>query len=119
MTDPTNFIDSYERAQVLAHAMLRLAPQPAAELWQSRTKPMLSALLYNASPAQSGRGIQWVNDTVAGLTLDGAGDPDLLPAIPTSTPGQQLLAQLHALSDRQRDSIIRTLRGAVTPWLVA
>lgn len=119
MTDPTNFIDSYERAQVLAHAMLHLAPQPAAEFWQSHAKPMLSALLYSASPAQLGGGIQWINDTVAALTLDAAGEFDLLGAIPTSTPGHQLLANLHNLSNGQRDSIILTLRGAVAPWLAA
>ena len=35
MTDPTNIIDTRERAAVLAHAMLRLAPNPAPQAWQS------------------------------------------------------------------------------------
>lgn len=114
MTDPTNLIDTYERARVLAHVMLRLAPDPSPQCWQVTSEPLLSALLYAASPNQTGGGIQWVNDTVATLAIDHAASTT---HIPNTMPDNFLLAMLYGLHETQRASIIQTLRRAVVPWL--
>ena len=115
MTDPTNIIDTRERAAVLAHAMLRLAPNPAPQGWQSTSQPMLCALLYAASPVQAGHGIGWVNGTVAALASD-KGDAARTAGISDAAMAR-VLSRLDGLHDRQRATIIKTLRDAVNPWL--
>lgn len=118
VTDPTNLIDTYERAQVLAHVMLRLAPDPSPKSWQVTSEPLLSALLYAASPNQTGGGIQWVNDTVAALAIDNDDDA-CTTHLPNTMPSHFFLAKLDGLHETQRASIIQTLHRAVVPWLAA
>ena len=67
MTDPTNTITTSEQAQVLAHAMLRLAPDPSEGVWQTISEPMLTVLLHTASPA--GRGGELLDWAAVGRTL--------------------------------------------------
>lgn len=115
MTDPTNVIDSPQRADMLAHAMLRLAPDPSPEHWQSTSQPMLGVLLYAASPGQAGGGINWVNNTVAALAID---DGDAAGTVGISDPSARcVLSRFDGLAAPQRASIIATMRDAVAPWL--
>jgi hypothetical protein len=115
MTDPTNVIDSPQRADVLAHAMLRLAPDPSPRCWQWASRPVLGVLLYAASAGQSGGGIGWVASTVAALAVDG-GDAASAAGI-IDPAARRVLRGLDGLCAPQRASIIETLRGAVAPWL--
>jgi hypothetical protein len=117
MTDPTNTITTNEQAQVLAHAMLRLAPDPSDEVWQTISEPMLTVLLHTASPAGRGGGLPWVDAAVNALATasgDAAGAVGISDAAARSC-----LSRLNEFSGRQRDSIIVTLRQAVTPWAAA
>ena len=100
MTDPTNVIDSPQRADMLAHAMLRLAPDPSPEHWQSTSQPILGVLLYAASPAQTGGGIKWVNNTVAAPTVD---EGDAAGTVGISDPSARcVLSRLDGLAAPRR-----------------
>ncbi|KPN46539.1 hypothetical protein [Mycobacterium intracellulare] len=115
MTDPTNLIDSPDRAEMLAHAMLRLAPDPSPRIWQLASEPTLAVLLYAASPSQAGGGMTWVNSIVAALA-----DTDRDGLANISNPAtHRILRHLEGLTQPQRTSVIATLRAAVTPWLAA
>jgi len=76
---------------------------------------MLGALLYAASPVQAGHGIGWVNGTVAALASD-KGDAARTAGISDAAMAR-VLSRLDGLHDRQRATIIKTLRDAVNPWL--
>jgi hypothetical protein len=117
MTDPTNTITTNEQAQVLAHAMLRLAPDPSDEVWQTISEPMLTVLLHTASPAGRGGGLPWVDAAVNALATD-SGDAAGAVGI-SDAAARSCLSRLNEFSGRQRDSIIVTLRQAVTPWTAA
>jgi len=115
MMDPTKLASTYDRPQALAHAMLQLAPDPSPEFWQCISEPVLSVLLYTASPGQRGGGLGWVNDAVTTLAVDNG---DAAGAVGISDPAASgFLSMLDGLNDPQRSSIIATLRQAVTPWL--
>lgn len=112
MTDPTNVIDTFDRAQVLARAMLRLAPDPALDIWQNVSEPVLATLLFAASPTQIGGGIAWVNAALAALAAGGAFTPG--PGTPTMYAAHSLWVL--RLDGRQRGWVIKTLRAAIEPW---
>jgi hypothetical protein len=118
MTDPTNTIATAEQAQVLAHAMLRLAPDPSEGLWQTISEPMLTVLLHTASPAGRGGGLPWVDTAVNALATTDSGDAAGAVGI-SDAAARSCLSRLNEFSGRQRDSIIVTLRQAVTPWAAA
>lgn len=115
MTDPTNVIDTYDGAQVLAHAMLRLAPDPASTFWQSVSEPLLGALLYAASPLMDGAGIGWVHDTVVAMAAGSV----FTPAPGTPQVHAARAASIQRMDERQRLSVLKTLRGAIEPWVDA
>ena len=117
MTDPTNTIASNEQARVLAHAMLRLAPDPSDEVWQTISEPMLTVLLHTASPAGRGGGLSWVDAVVNALATD-SGDAAGAVGI-SDDAGRSALSRLDRLCGLQRESVIVTLRQAVTPWTAA
>lgn len=115
MTDPTNMIDSFGRAEVLALGMLRLAPDPVAEFWQHTTEPLLATLLYAASPVMLDAGLGWVQETVQAMA---AGE---MFAPPDGTPEAyaRSVVRTQLLHPRQKDSVLRALRGAIDPWVSA
>lgn len=86
MTDPTNVIATFDRAQVLARAMLRLAPEAASDIWQTVAEPVLATLLFAGAPGQNGGGgVRWVRDTVLAMEAGDvfnppAGTPELYAA---------------------------------------
>ena len=114
MTDPTNTITTNQQAQVLAHAMLRLAPDPSEEVWQTISEPMLTVLLHTASPAGRGGGLRWVDAAVNALATDN-GDAAAAVGI-SDAAARSCLSRLDRLRGDQRESVIETLRQAVTPW---
>lgn len=117
MTDPTNTVTTVEQARVLARAMLRLAPDPAPEPWQSLSEPILTVLLYRSSPAVDGDGLAGVVTAVNVLAGDhgdaatGLGISDLAQS--------QCFSFLDRLKGLQRESVITTIRDAVSPWMAA
>lgn len=115
MTDPTNVIDSFDRAEVLALGMLRLAPDPAPEFWQDTSAPVLATLLYAASPVMLDAGLGWVQETVQAMA---AGE---MFAPPEGTPEvyARSVVRTQLLHPRQKDSVLRTLQGAIDPWVSA
>lgn len=118
MTDPTNTITTTEQAQVLAHAMLRLAPDPSDEVWQTISEPMLTVLLHTASPAGRGGGLPWVDAAVNALATTDSGDAAGAVGI-SDAAARSCLSGLDRLAGPQRKSVIVTLRQAVTPWTAA
>lgn len=123
MCDPTDHVQSYEGAIVLACALLHTpsvqprAVSSSAEIWKVHTEPVLAALLFAASPCQRGGGMRWVNAAVSAL----AGEPG--PAsdvVGMADPfGCRSIGSLDNLSGPQRDSVLLTVRDAVLPWIVA
>lgn len=115
MTDPTNMIDSFGRAEVLALGMLRLAPDPAPDFWQNTSAPVLATLLYTASPVMLDAGLGWVQETVQAMA---AGE---MFAPPEGTPEMHArrVVRMQLLHPRQKDSVLRTLQGAIDPWVSA
>jgi hypothetical protein len=114
MTDLTNVIDSDGCASVIAHMLLRLAPEPAPGPWPTYAEPVLAALLYAASPLDTGRGLDWVYDTLT------ASDEQSLAAAAEAAGARgdaRRLRRCDGLEDRQRQSVIVTMREAVGPWL--
>ena len=115
MTDPTNTITTSQQAQVLARAMLRLAPDPADEVWQTISEPMLTELLHTASPTVGGGGLRWVDAAVNALA---AGTGNAARAVGISAGGAgAALAVLDDLDSAERTSIVTTIKAAVTPWI--
>jgi hypothetical protein len=114
MTDLTNAIDSDGCASVIAHMLLRLAPEPAPEPWPTYAEPVLAELLYVASPLDTGRGIDWVYDT-----LTASAEPNLSAAVDAAGARVEArwLRRCDGLEHRQRQSVIVTMREAVGPWL--
>jgi len=118
MTDPTNTITTNAQAQVLAHAMLRLAPHPSDEVWQTISEPMLTVLLHTASPAGRGGGLRWVDAAVNALATTHRGDAAGAVGI-SDAAARRCLSRLDGLTGPQRESVIAALRHAVTPWTAA
>ena len=100
---------------MLAHAMLRLAQDPSEEVWQTISEPMLTVLLHTASPGGRGGGLRWVDAAVTALATDNG---DAAGAVGISdTAARSCLSRLDRLCGDQRESVIATLRQAVTPWI--
>lgn len=114
MTDLTNTIDSDGCASVIAHMLLRLTPEPVLEPWPTYAEPVLAALLYAASPLDTGRGIDWVYDT-----LTASPEQNLTAAADAAGARVEArwLQRCDRLEPRQRQSVIATMREAVSPWL--
>lgn len=122
MCDPTDHVQTYEGAIVLASAMLYAppaltTPSPAPEIWKSNSEPVLAALLFAASPCQRGGGMAWVNSAVSTLA-EGTGDSAGAIGI-KDLDGYRFIRSLDTLHDRQRDSVLTTVRDAIMPWLAA
>lgn len=115
MTDPTNVIDSYERASAMAWALIRLAPEPAPAFWQEMSAPALAALFYAASPQDTGRGMNWVYQAL----LD-ADERNLAAAASAAGADAEMTRRLGLVDDLdpdQRQTLIAAMRRAVDPWL--
>ncbi|APA78447.2 MULTISPECIES: hypothetical protein [Mycobacterium] len=113
MTDPTNVIDTFERAQVLALGMLRLAPDPAPVNRQDMSVPLLATLLYAASPGELDAGLGWVQETVSAMA---AGE---MFAPPVNIPDcvARKAVRIQSLNTRQKLSIYAAVQGAIAPWV--
>jgi len=115
VTDPTNLIDSPQRAAVMAHAWLRLAPQSAPLFWQSATEPFLAALLFAACPQDTGLGIEWVYEVVSA-----SGGRSLYEAAVAAGSDGAVAAVLRGFDQMEvhrRLGFVDTMRHAVHPWL--
>ncbi len=114
MTDLTNVIDHPDSAAVISHMLLRLAPDPAPEPWPTYAEPVLAELLYAASPLDTGRGIDWVHSI-----LTASVEQSLAPAV-TAAGGRgdtRWIRRCDGLEQRQRQSVLITMREAISPWL--
>ncbi len=117
MTDPTNVITTVGQAQVIAKAMLQLAPEPADSVWQSLSEPILTTLLYRASSALEGAGLLGVEAAIDALAEDN-GDTGSAVAVSDHVQ-RQCFSRLRRMQPAQRETVIATMREAVRPWLMA
>jgi hypothetical protein len=117
MTDPTNVITTAGQAQVIARAMLQLAPNPADSVWQSLSEPILTVLLHRASPALEGAGLTGVEAALDALAEDNEGAASAIGI--SDRIQRQCLSRLDRMHPAQRESVIATIREAVRPWLVS
>ena len=115
MPDLTKVIDSWHRASVIAHVLLRLAaPERAAGPQPACVEPVLAALLYAASPLDTGRGLGWVYDL-----LTTRAEHNLSAAVDAAGARVQARRLRHydGLEPGHRQSVMVTLLHALGPWL--
>ena len=133
--DPTALISDLEGAQAAAETMLSMSSvgfggtqaRPAADngMWENLAFAPLTCLLYAASPAATGMGVDWA--------LEAAEDVGMPPHWPrqVSTDASWAVAALWCgnpifearvrgvltMADKQRDSVKMTVGKALTAWL--
>jgi hypothetical protein len=114
MTDLTNVIDSTDRALVIAHMLVRLAPESPPGPQPSCVEPMLATLLHAASSQDTGRGMDWVYAVLA------SPEEQSLTAAVTAVGARtdpQWLRHYDHLEPQDRRSVVAALRHAIGPWI--
>jgi hypothetical protein len=121
--DPTKLLSEPADATTVARALLH-GPRGdvhRGSLWKSVAATPLAAMLYAASTCGNGKGIEWVLMAVNNLQEDNA-SPDApgwhsaardAAAVPVL---QDALLRTLSMDPRQRDSIVMTMRDALSPW---
>lgn len=129
--DPTTAITTPGEALTVAETIMQMATVGFGSLadqvsdggtWESQAAAPLAAILYAASDAGGGGGIDWVLRAVDNIAVEGE-DVDKPGWAMAAGRVQQFevlaLGMMRVLDmpDRQRDSVAITMRKAVTPWL--
>src|SRR5258708_5116880 len=133
--DPTALITTLEDAQAAAETLLSMSsvgfggtqPRPAADngMWENLAFAPLTCLLYAASPAATGLGMEWLLEAAEDVTV-----PPRWP-LQVSTEASWVTAALWCgntlfearvrailnMVDKQRDSVKMTVTKALTAWL--
>jgi type IV secretion system protein VirD4 len=133
--DPTALIATLEDAQAAAETLLSMSSvgfggtqaRPAADngMWENLAFAPLTCLLYAASPAATGLGMEWVLEAAEDVAV-----PLRWPA-QVSTEASWVVAALWCgnalfearlrgvlnMVDKQRDSVKMTVTKALTAWL--
>ncbi|WP_431241050.1 hypothetical protein ACQ86B_28530 (plasmid) [Mycolicibacterium aichiense] len=107
-------IDTTTRAAVIAHMLVRLAPELPPGPQPTCVEPVLAALLYAASPPLGGRGIGWVYEL---LTTSTDGTLAEAAAATGARTDARWLRHCDELEPLQRQPVIEALRHAVRPWI--
>jgi hypothetical protein len=122
--DPTKLLTTLADALTTAGALLDSprAGRDCGSIWSSVAEAPLAAMLYAASACGNGKGIEWVLLAVDNLKEDKT-NPDV-PGWRSAArymAGQPLfrnaLLRTLAMDPRQRDSIVMTMRDALSPWM--
>ena len=121
--DPTSILstptDAIDTAQALLH--FPSAGVVSGSIWASAATVPLAAMLYAASARGNGKGITWVLQAVDNVHEDTACAAAAGWRAAARYVGDQKLfrgALQRALDmdPRQRDSIVITMRAALSPW---
>ena len=133
--DPTALIRTLEDAQAAAETLLSMSSvgfggtqaRPAADngMWETLAFAPLTCLLYAASPAGTGLGIEWAleaaEDVTVPLRWPNQVSTDASWATAALWCGHPLFeARVRGILnmvDKQRDSVKMTVTKALTPWL--
>ena len=133
--DPTSLISSLEDAQAAAETLLSMSSvgfggsqaRPAADngMWENLAFAPLTCLLYAASPAAIGFGMDWVLEAAEDVTV-----PLQWPRQVTTDPSwvtaalwcgntlfEARMRGILNMVDKQRDSVKMTVTKALTAWL--
>ncbi|GAB4667392.1 hypothetical protein [Mycobacterium avium] len=128
--DPCSRVTSPAQAFECAQALLNATTKPGGDIWAAQAVAPLAAMLYAASPRGNNEGIRWL--TRATATLPHAAPahtahsraarrwgPSWHSAI-THLDQQPLLSsalrRTLEMTPRQRDSLLMTMRHALSPW---
>ncbi len=128
--DPCSRLTSPAEAIECADALLSSSAVPGSEFWAAAAVGPLAAVLYAASPRGNREGIRWVTQAVAAIPDDAPADSAQARAARRWSPswdsaiaylgGQahlsSALQRARELRPRQRDSIVMTMREALSPW---
>jgi hypothetical protein len=128
--DPCTQVTSPAEAVECAEALLNASTKPGCGLWAARALTPLAGLLYAASPRGNNEGIRWLTRAAATLPDQGAADNARTRAARRWGPGwhraltyladepllSNALSRTLELHPRQRDSLVMTIREALSPW---
>jgi hypothetical protein len=118
--DPTCRIGSSVDALDVAEALLEPLSHihKTDEVWRSNALAPLAGVLYAASPCGNGEGIAWVS--YATMTVDGAGWREAAEICRADVwMLADVLDRTAKMDPRQRESLRRTIRLAITPYVTA
>lgn len=122
--DPTKLLatpaDAAQTAAALLH--MRRGGLDCGSIWTSEAEAPLAAMLYAASACGNGNGIGWVLRAVDNLhENDNAPDTPGWHRAARDSAAQTLfrtaLLRTLDMDPRQRDSIVLTMREALSPWM--
>jgi hypothetical protein len=121
--DPSSRVTSPAEALEYAQALLSTSEmQGDGELWSAAAVGPLAAILYAASPRGNNEGIGWLVRVAAATMPEALADTaqSWRSAVPCLA-GQPILGnalrRALELDPRQRDSLVMTMRDALSPWL--
>lgn len=129
--DPCSRVTSPAQALECAEALLNASTTPGCDLWAAQAVAPLAGMLYAASPRGNNEGIPWLTRATATLPDHAPADtarvraarrwgPSWHSAIAylTEEPllSNALRRTLDELHPRQRDSLLMTMRDALSPW---
>ena len=121
--DPSSRVTSPAEALEYAQALLSTSErQRDRGLWSAAAVGSLAGMLYAASPRGNNEGIGWLVRVAAATTPEALADTaqSWRSAVPCLA-GQPILGnalrRVLELDPRQRDSLVMTMRDALSPWL--
>ncbi|OBG75824.1 MULTISPECIES: hypothetical protein [unclassified Mycobacterium] len=123
MTSPA---DAFECAEALLHARTK----PGGDIWAAQAVGPLAAMLYAASPCGNNEGIRWLMRATATLPDPAPDHTARVRAAWSWRPswhgaiahlGQEpvlstALRRALEMDPRQRESLLMTMRDALSPW---
>ncbi|WP_142279607.1 hypothetical protein [Mycobacterium arosiense] len=120
--DPCSRVTSSAEAVEYAEALLKTAAaRPGCEFWAAAAVGPVAAMLYAASPH---KGAGWLAAVAADNTRDALGDAGLgwqwaIPYLADQPLLGNALERVLDLQPRQRDSLVMTMRDALSSWIRA
>lgn len=129
--DPCSRVTSPTEALECAEALLNASMKPGCDVWTTQAVAPLAAMLYAASPCGNNEGIRWLTRATATLPHPVPAHTARVRAARRWGPSwhsaiahlgeEPLLSNalgraLDELHPRQRDSLLMTMRDALSPW---
>ncbi len=120
--DPCSRVSSPAEAVEYAEALLSTSAKPGCEFWAAAAVEPLAAMLYAASPRGNNGGVGWLVRVAAANTPDALADTaqgwrGAVPYLADQPILSNAVQHALELNTRQRDSLVMTMRDAVSPWI--
>ncbi len=120
--DPCSRVTSPAEAMGYAEALLTTSARPGCEFWSTAAVVPLAGMLYSASPRGNNEGVGWLARAAAATTEEGLADTaqgwrSAIPYLADQPLLDNALLRALELSPRQRDSLVMTMRDALSPWI--